>query len=148
MPTPSASRVRGYSHIGIGVDDLDAARAFYIGLLGFEELPRPDLGPGMWLRVGDLQLHFVGTDDMPTPGGGLPHIALHVDEADFDGLIADLRTAEVPFLIEPFHNGEVWAAFVADPAGNYVELTTLGPLAPRTPTGIPAGDVPADGLDP
>ncbi|MGW0659552.1 VOC family protein [Streptodolium elevatio] len=72
MPTPSVSRVRGYSHIGIGVDDLDAARAFYIGLLGFEELPRPDLGPGMWLRIGDLQLHFVGTDDMPTPGGGLP----------------------------------------------------------------------------
>ncbi|MCF2527908.1 VOC family protein [Yinghuangia soli] len=132
MPeTAGKPRVRSYSHVGVATTDLDAARAFYIGLLGFEELPRPDLGPGMWLRVGDLQLHFVQTDDMPTPGGGLPHIALYVADADFDPLVADLRAAEVPFLIEPFHNGEVWAAFVSDPAGNFVELTTLGPLPSR-----------------
>ncbi|MDI2125984.1 VOC family protein [Yinghuangia seranimata] len=130
--TPARPRVRGYSHIGVGATDLDAARAFYTGLLGFEELPRPDdIGPGMWLRVGDLQLHFVQTDDMPTPGGGLPHIALHVDPADYDPLIAELRAADVPFLIDPFHNGENWAAFVSDPSGNFVELTTLGPLPAR-----------------
>lgn len=130
--SPARPRVRGYSHIGIAVTDLDAARGFYLDLLGCEELPRPDLGvPGMWLRVGDLQLHFVETDDMPTHGGGLPHIALHVADADFDPLIAELRAAGVAFPFEPFHNGENWAAFVADPAGNMVELTTLGPLAPR-----------------
>ena len=82
MP-PAPITVTGFSHVAISVTDLDAARAFYCGVLGFEELPRPDLGiPGMWLKVGDLQLHFVETDEMPTPGRGFPHYALHVPTDD------------------------------------------------------------------
>jgi catechol 2,3-dioxygenase-like lactoylglutathione lyase family enzyme len=65
--------VTGFSHVAISVTDLAAARAFYCGILGFEELPRPDFGfPGMWLGVGELQLHFVETEEMPTPGKGFP----------------------------------------------------------------------------
>ncbi len=89
----------GFSHVAIAVTDLDAARDFYCGVLGFEELPRPDLGiPGMWLKVGALQLHFIETDEMPTPGRGFPHYALHVPTDEFEATIEDIacRRRAVP----------------------------------------------------
>jgi glyoxylase I family protein len=124
--------VTGFSHVAISVTDLEAARAFYCGVLGFEELPRPDLGiPGMWLRVGSLQLHFVETDEMPTPGRGFPHYALHVPADAFDATIETLRGAGVSFLGAPSSRVDfgttVLAAFVSDPAGNVIELTNVGP---------------------
>ncbi len=131
MP-PSPITVTGFSHVAISATDLDTARAFYCDVLGFEELPRPDLGiPGMWLKVGDLQLHFVETDEMPTPGRGFPHYALHVPTDQFDATMEALRAAGVPFLGEPSSRVDfgttVLAAFVNDPAGNFIELTNVGP---------------------
>ena len=125
--------VAGYSHVAIAVDDLEAARAFYCGIFGFKELPRPDFGiPGMWLGVGELQLHFVETDELPTPGKGFPHFALHVPTEAFSTTIEALRAAGVPLLGEPSSRVDfgrtVQAAFVRDPAGNAIELTDVGPL--------------------
>jgi catechol 2,3-dioxygenase-like lactoylglutathione lyase family enzyme len=124
--------VSGYSHVAIAVTDLEAARAFYCELLGFEELPRPDFGPGMWLRVGSLQLHFLETDQMPVPGPGFPHFALYVPTEDFAPTMAALAEADVQFLAQPSSRVDfgttVQTAFVADPAGNVVELTDVGPL--------------------
>jgi glyoxylase I family protein len=124
--------VTGFSHVAISVTDLSAAREFYCGILGFEELPRPDLGvPGMWLGVGDLQLHFIETDEMPIPGKGFPHYALHVPTDRFDTTIEALRAAGVSFLGQPSSRVDfgktVLAAFVNDPAGNFIELTNVGP---------------------
>ena len=126
--------IGGYSHLAIVVSDLAAARAFYIDLLGFEDLPRPDFGvPGMWLRVGDLQLHFIENETMPVAGPGFPHFALHVPHEAWDDTIAALQAAGVPFLMGPSERVDfgrpVRAAFVTDPAGNVVELTDVGPLA-------------------
>jgi glyoxylase I family protein len=131
MPTAPVA-VTGFSHVAISVTDLDAARGFYCGILGFDELPRPDLGiPGMWLGVGNLQLHFVETDEMPKPGRGFPHYALHVPTAEFDSTMETLRRAGVPFLGAPSSRVDfgttVLAAFVTDPAGNVIELTDVGP---------------------
>jgi catechol 2,3-dioxygenase-like lactoylglutathione lyase family enzyme len=131
--TQTLIKVSGYSHVAIAVDDLAAARAFYCGVFGFEELPRPDFGfPGMWLGVGDLQLHFIETDELPTPGKGLPHFALYVPTEHFAETMEALRAAGAPFLGEPssrvdFGTTTVWAAFVTDPAGNVIELTDVGP---------------------
>jgi catechol 2,3-dioxygenase-like lactoylglutathione lyase family enzyme len=125
--------VTGFSHVAIAVDDLGAARDFYCGILGFEELARPDFGfPGMWLAVGDLQLHFIETDELPTPGKGFPHYALYVPTESFDDTMDALRAAGVPFLGAPssrvdFGTTTVLAAFVTDPAGNVIELTNVGP---------------------
>ena len=128
----SSIAVTGFSHVAISVTDLSAAREFYCGILGFEELPRPDLGvPGMWLGVGDLQLHFIETDQMPIPGKGFPHYALHVPTDRFDTTIEALREAGVSFLGQPSSRVDfgktVLAAFVNDPAGNFIELTNVGP---------------------
>jgi len=129
MPA-TAITVRGFSHVAISVTDLDAARAFYCGVLGFDELPRPDLGiPGMWLKVGDLQLHFIETDEMPIPGRGFPHYALHVPTDQFDTTMDALRAEGVAFLGKPSSRVDfgttVLAAFVNDPAGNVIELTNV-----------------------
>ncbi len=125
--------IEGFSHVAIVATNLDEARSFYCGVLGLTELPRPDLGiPGMWLRVGSLQLHFIESDTMPVPGPGFPHLALHIPAERWEDTITALRERGVVFPGEPSTRLDfgipVRAAFVMDPAGNTVELTDVGPL--------------------
>jgi glyoxylase I family protein len=129
-----AATVSGYSHVAISVTDLDEARDFYCDVLGFEELPRPDFGfPGLWLRVGTLQLHLGVVDEAPTSGPGFPHFALYVPTEEFDTTIEAVRAAGVKMLGEPSSRVDfgttVHAAFITDPSGNVIELTDVGPLA-------------------
>src|SRR5262245_3195144 len=128
-----AVAVSGYSHVAISVTNLDAARDFYCDVLGFEVLPRPDFGfPGLWLRVGSLQLHLGVTDEPVSPGPWLPHFALFVPTDEFDTTIEAVRAAGVKMLGEPSARVDfgtpVRAAFVTDPSGNVIELTDVGPL--------------------
>lgn len=125
--------IEGFAHVAIVVDDLDAARSFYLDVLGLTELPRPELGvPGMWLQVGALQLHFIEHATLPVPGPGFPHLALRVPSAEWDATIDALRSRDVAFLMGPSERLDfgvrVRAAFVTDPAGNVVELTDVEPL--------------------
>jgi glyoxylase I family protein len=125
--------INGFSHVAIVATDLEQARSFYCGALGLTELPRPDLGiPGMWLRVGSLQLHFIESDTMPIPGPGFPHFALHISADRWDDTIVELEARGVPFLGPPSTRSDfgvpVRAVFVKDPAGNTVELTDVGPM--------------------
>lgn len=127
------SFIDGYSHVAIVVDDLDHARPFYCDVLGFDELPRPDLGlPGMWLKVGSLQLHFIENETMPIPGPGFPHLALHVPSDDWEQEIQRLRGHGVEFLMGPSERVDfgrtVRAAFLTDPSGNVIEITDVGPI--------------------
>jgi catechol 2,3-dioxygenase-like lactoylglutathione lyase family enzyme len=120
--------------VAISVGDLDAARHFYCDLLGFEELPRPDFGiDGLWLRVGDLQLHLIVVDDA-APRAGAAHFALHVPTESFAETIDALRAAGAELRGEPSSRSDfgttVWAAFITDPFGNPIELTNVGPLQP------------------
>jgi catechol 2,3-dioxygenase-like lactoylglutathione lyase family enzyme len=129
-----AATVSGYSHIAISVTDLDEARDFYCDLLGFEVLPRPDFGfPGLWLRVGLLQLHLGVVDEAPSAGPGFPHFALYVPTDEFDATIESVRAAGVKMLGEPSSRVDfgtpVRAAFITDPSGNVIELTDVGPLS-------------------
>jgi catechol 2,3-dioxygenase-like lactoylglutathione lyase family enzyme len=129
-----AATVSGYSHVAISVTDLDEARDFYCDVLGFEVLPRPDFGfPGLWLRVGTLQLHLGVVDEAPTSGPGFPHFALYVPTERFDDTIEAVRAAGVKMLGEPSSRVDfgttVHAAFITDPSGNVIELTDVGPLA-------------------
>ena len=129
-----AATVSGYSHIAISVTDLDEARDFYCDLLGFEVLPRPDFGfPGLWLRVGSLQLHLGVVDEAPSTGPGFPHFALYVPTDEFDATIESVRAAGVKMLGEPSSRVDfgtpVRAAFITDPSGNVIELTDVGPLS-------------------
>ena len=81
----------GLNHVGVRVDDLDAAIGFYAEGFGLELIPAPSFGsPVVWLRAGSLQLHLTETrTPQPSPG----HFALEVD--DFGAVYRWAMTAGV-----------------------------------------------------
>lgn len=135
MPTKAPPvTIAGYSHVAYPVDDLDAAVTFYCDVLGFTQLPIPDFGPqfkGAWLRLGSAQVHLGTVEEMGTRVG-LPHIALHVPADAWDSTIDELSARGVEFVMGPNAREDfgkpVRAAFIKDPAGNFIELTDVPPV--------------------
>jgi catechol 2,3-dioxygenase-like lactoylglutathione lyase family enzyme len=114
-------------HVGLVVTDLTAAKAFYGGMLGLQELPRPafDFG-GAWYALNDRQLHLIvhppalalrGTNEIDPRDG---HVALRV--ADFEAALGHLKAHGVPVRASR-NNLTPWAQiYVTDPDGNVIEL--------------------------
>jgi catechol 2,3-dioxygenase-like lactoylglutathione lyase family enzyme len=99
----------------------EKARAFYIELLGFTEIPKPpDLAKrgGAWFEAGAVQLHLgVETDFRPARKA---HPAFLVDE--LDALIVRVQEAgyETDTSQPPLDGYK--RAHVFDPFGNRIEL--------------------------
>jgi catechol 2,3-dioxygenase-like lactoylglutathione lyase family enzyme len=98
----------------------DDARAFYGGLLGLEELPKP--GPlrargGCWFRAGAQELH-VGVEQ-PFAPARKAHPGLVA--SDLDAVRERLRRAGVAYEDDARIAG-VDRLFVHDPFGNRLEL--------------------------
>lgn len=109
-------------HVSVLVSELDRALAFYEGVLGLSQVPRPDLGyPGAWLALGDQQLHLLRLPGLAendgVPVGRDRHMALAV--ADLDGLTARLTEAGIAFTLS--RSGRA-ACFCRDPDGNGIEF--------------------------
>ena len=78
-------------HVTLVSRDFDASRRFYAGLLGMEEVSRPDFPfPGCWFRSGDTMIHLnpasaeagePGWDSGASDPPRGPHIAFRVDDA-------------------------------------------------------------------
>jgi glyoxylase I family protein len=76
-------------HSSLLVADTQASLKFYCGVLGLEELDRPDFPyEGSWLDLGLQQLHLIELDN-PDPTTGRPehggkdrHVAFHVTTLD------------------------------------------------------------------
>lgn len=120
-------------HLAFPVDDLDAARRFYGGILGCPE----GRSAGHWVdfdlfghqivahlveRRSRRTTNPVDGDDVP-----VPHFGLLLRPVDWQVLAARLRDAEVEFVIEPHtrfagERGEQSTMFVLDPAGNALEF--------------------------
>lgn len=96
-----------------------AAREFYGGLLGLEEIEKPEVlkkNGGLWYKVADIQLH-VGVEDAVAPSKR--HPAFEVERvADVRAYLerGGVRTRDEPHLpgIERFS--------FFDPFGNRIEL--------------------------
>ncbi|MBM3674730.1 MAG: lactoylglutathione lyase [Actinobacteria bacterium] len=110
---------KGLHHVNLRVDDLDVARRFYVEVMGFEEIDRPDFGfAGAWFRMGAHQLHLQTTDHPETKSGD--HFALHV--ADCAACAAELEAKGVDVLRLDGVPGAGVQAFLRDPSGNLIEL--------------------------
>lgn len=115
--------IHGMNHFTVIAEDLPRTLDFYVGVLGLEQGPRPDLGfAGAWLYAdGRPILHVYA--DRPVPAGVagvIDHMAFsarHLREvkARFDarGLKYDLRQQK---------GSGTWQLFCHDPSGAKVEL--------------------------
>lgn len=94
------------------------AERFYVGLLGFERVPKPlEAKGGCWFRAGSVQLHLgVERDFRPAKKA---HPALIV--SGLDALCAKLQSSGIAVRADDELPG-VRRCFVDDPFGNRIEL--------------------------
>jgi glyoxylase I family protein len=107
-------------HVGLVVDDPDAAFAFYSDVLGLVPVERPDDAPdpGSWFDLGDgHQLHFW---QRSTPTSTLPHFGIEVE--DLNATIEAIRAHGLTVYEPEYQEGFGYQAFVFDPSGNLIEL--------------------------
>ena len=126
------------SHVSITVTDVNKARDFFTGVLGFEEISRPAFDfPGIWYSLGgDLQLHIILNDQLVRPAverekieARYPHFALWTD--DCDGTAE--RIESLGLVCRDVFSGPTGLrqVFVKDPDGNMVEF--IGPTKSAAP---------------
>ena len=77
-------RVAGLHHVQITIPPgaEEAARAFYVGVLGLTEIPKPASlagRGGLWLTTGNLELH-IGTEDDVDRHSTKAHVAFAVTD--------------------------------------------------------------------
>ena len=120
-------------HTALAVDDLAAARKFYLNTLGCRE--REDTsGEGFSvINFFGSQLVLIEAPEQVEPSRQHPdiepykHFGLIMDWEDWHDLVDSLRAKGATFRIEPnikTHEGigRVGNLFLADPAGNFVEF--------------------------
>jgi extradiol dioxygenase family protein len=120
-------------HLAYHVHDLDAARAFYGGVLGCREGRSTDSWVDFDFFGHQISLHlgapFATTDsgrvgDQWVP---MPHLGLVLQADDWQALAQRLRAAGTRFVVEPHlrfpgQPGEQWTMFFRDPSGNPIEI--------------------------
>lgn len=113
--------VERLDHVSIIVTDVDRARAFYAGVLGLPEIPRPACFdfPGAWFRVGPEVIHLLG---QATPDArGRRHFCLWV--RDVHAAARHLVARGLPVAWDTKYKiGGVDRFFTNDPDGNRIEI--------------------------
>lgn len=125
--------MRALFHLAYHVHDLDAARAFYGGVLGCREGRSTDTWVDFDFFGHQISLHrgepfattntgHVGEHLVP-----MPHLGLVLQADDWHVLAKRLRDAGTAFVIEPHLRfaglpGEQWTMFFRDPSGNPIEV--------------------------
>jgi extradiol dioxygenase family protein len=125
---------RPWFHLAVPVHDLEAARAFYGGVLGLQE-GRSAKEWVDWNFYGhQLVTHAVesapglaATNPVDGHDVPVPHFGLLLSIPDFHSLVSRLRDADIAFVIEPYLRfeglpGEQWTMFLLDPSGNALEF--------------------------
>lgn len=143
-----AERINGIHHIGMSVPSLEAARAFYVDVLGFEEL-----GSGGWsgseqmdrltrLRGTAAKMMFLAAGntyiemfEFASPRPVTPDCERGVNEYGFTHLCFDvddtaaihgrLAAAGIDFHCDPIDSSGVRTVYGRDPFGNVIELQQI-----------------------
>ena len=121
-------------HLAFPVHDLDAARAFYGGVLGCPEGRSSDTWIDFDLFGHQIVAHLKrngGGVEASNPVDGrdvpVPHFGAIVSMRQFEQLAERVRGAGVEFVIEPYvrfkgEKGEQATMFFLDPSGNALEF--------------------------
>jgi len=120
-------------HLAIPVNDLDAARQFYGGLLGCKEgrsAPR-------WIDFDffghQISLHLIdgagiaGNNPVDGDHVPIPHFGVILDIESWENLARHLTESHIQFIVEPRYRfqglvGEQATMFFKDPSGNALEF--------------------------
>jgi catechol 2,3-dioxygenase-like lactoylglutathione lyase family enzyme len=112
--------------------DVERAVAFYRDQLGGKQTfrtPAEGRPEHVELRLGDVTIAItsrgaVARQGLPEPAPGHPmELVVWVDSTD--DMVASLRAAGAPVLIEPYgHVSGMRRAYVADPDGNWLALVS------------------------
>ena len=112
--------LRRIAHVNLSIDDVNAARAFYGGVLGLSPAPRPaEVGrPGCWYTLGDVELHLSVEEGIDN-ARSRRHVAFEVIDmaaarGRFEAAGVAMDAASPMEGIDRF--------FVRDPAGNRLEF--------------------------
>ncbi|MBV9996741.1 MAG: VOC family protein [Caulobacteraceae bacterium] len=145
MSTQAATTwVNGVHHIGMSVPDIDAARAFFVDLLGLKELRRGPMGGEVLDRITRLTgtsgriLHLAAGNayleifefkspapdpldpQRPVNNYGYTHLAF--DVSDTDAVCERLKKAGIEFHCDVMAVYGVKTVYGRDPFGNVFEL--------------------------
>lgn len=129
-------------HIAFPVDDLDAARAFYTGVLGCPEGRSSSEWVDFDLFGHQIVAHLAHRPDAqknPTHNSvdghdvPVPHFGVVLSPKDWSALAQRVKQAGVTFGIEPHTRfagqpGEQSTMFFRDPAGNALEFKAFADL--------------------
>ena len=132
--------VADLNHYFVRANDLERTKDFYVRVLGFEVMPRPDFPfPGYWLGVnGKIQVHmgphgipnadlyYLGTpkNAVTDQSGVVDHIAfLATDPEEFRQRL--VRHA-VEFRPRYLPESQLYQLFIRDPNGLTIELNFFG----------------------
>lgn len=125
-------------HVHLRVDDLEAARRFYVGVLGLDVMV--DTYPGALFVAAGGYHHHIGLNtwmsDSPAAGGalGLDAFTVDVDPATAESIASRVAGAAAA--------GEVdggGALRLADPAGNRLVVRPVLSQPAATPAVVPSG---------
>ncbi|MDQ3379011.1 MAG: VOC family protein [Actinomycetota bacterium] len=113
----------GIAEIALFTDDVEAAKAFYNGLLSAE--PEAKWPGGAIFAAGSAKLlvHERGATLRDGPPNE-DHFAFSV--SDVDGSCTELRARGFAFLVEPRDYSWGRSAYLRDPDGRLVELSQAG----------------------
>jgi catechol 2,3-dioxygenase-like lactoylglutathione lyase family enzyme len=98
------------------------ARRFYAGVLGLEEIAKPEpmlASGGVWFRLGRQELH-IGIEE-PFAPARKAHPGLRVEPPELDALAERLSAASAPVEWDERYPG-VRRFYTADPFGNRLEI--------------------------
>ncbi len=128
------------NHYFVRANDLKATRDFYVNVLGFEQMPRPDFPfPGYWLGVnGKIQVHmaphnipnkemyYLGTPKNAATDqtGVVDHIAFLATEPQ--EFVERFRTLGLEFRPRYLSDSQLYQLMIRDPNGLMIELNFFG----------------------
>jgi catechol 2,3-dioxygenase-like lactoylglutathione lyase family enzyme len=134
-PVPSTQTVKrppivGVSHIALNTGDLETARKFYTGMLGFDEtfsIDKPEGGLMLtFFKVNDHQYVEIFPDLKNPTQDRLNHIAFETTDVEQLRAYMSSRGVKVPEKVAPTRAGNL-AFEVTDPDGHLVEFVQLMP---------------------
>src|SRR5436309_13530068 len=110
-------KLKSIRHTGVPVMDVEKAREFYGEVLGFKEIPRPEIKgiPGIWYEWNGTQVHIIGQrSEMAAKGlpGVGTHIALQVEDLEEAKKVRTERGIELREVTTPHNSGTAPVRFV------------------------------------